>query len=205
VRRTLANVKQDRAWLLATRIAATVVAALLGVLIVTGIVLTFRYLPDVSGASSVYAGAAGFGHRSRLSARSIHQFSSALFLPAVGALAISSIGLFFVRRNRAPIALSFLAGVVALVATITGFLLPWDQIALGAVTVGGNVRGYTRILDHDHNVKYVLIGARSTSISTFARVYWLHALLLPLVIIGLLVALAFTTRRAARVRAAPVE
>jgi quinol-cytochrome oxidoreductase complex cytochrome b subunit len=175
------------------------------VLTITGIVLTFRYLPDVSGVSSVYAGAAGLGHRSRLSARSIHQFSSVVFLPAVGALAIASIGLFFVRRDRAPIALSLLAGVVALVATLTGFLLPWDQLALGAVTVGTNFRGYTKILDNSHAVRYVLIGSRTTSVRTFTRVYWLHAVVVPVVIVGLLIALALTTRRASKLRGASEE
>ena len=174
-------------------------------LTITGIVLTFRYLPDVTGVSSVYAGAAGMGHRSRLSARSIHQFSSALFLPAVGALAIASIGLFFVRRDRAPIALSLLAGVVALVATLTGFLLPWDQLGLWAVTVGTNMRGYTPMLDHSHQVRYVLIGSSTTSVGTFTRVYWLHAVVMPVVIVGLLLAVVLTTRRASKLRAAPEE
>ena len=196
---------QERVWLRATRIAAGVVAALLVVLTITGIVLTFRYLPDVSGASSVYAGTAGLGHRSRLSARSIHQFSSALFLPAVGTLAIASIGLFFVRRDRAPIALSLIAGVVALVATLTGFLLPWDQLSLGAVRVGTNFRGYTKMLDHSHTVRYVLIGSSTTSVRTFTRVYWLHALVLPVVLVASLIAVVRTTRHASKFRGASEE
>ena len=199
------NVKQERTWLLATRIAAAVVGALLVVLTLTGIALTFRYRPDVTGVSSVYAGAAGLGHRSSLSARSVHQLASAVFLPAVGALAIASIGLSLVRRNRAPIALSPLAGVAALVATLTGFLLPWDQLGLWAVTVGTNFRGYTSILDNKHQVRYVLIGSSATPVATFSREYWLHAVLVPVVIAGLLIALAISTLRASKLTGASEE
>jgi quinol-cytochrome oxidoreductase complex cytochrome b subunit len=172
------------------------------VLAATGIALTFRYRPDVSSA---YADAAGLTRRSRLSARSVHQLASALFLPAVGALVIASIGLFFARRDRAPIALSILAGVGALVATITGFVLPWDQLALRAVKVGTDIHGYTPILDHSHKVTYVLIGARTTAVATFARVYWLHAVVVPVVIAGLVIALVFTTRRASKLRGTAEE
>jgi len=89
------EVERERPWRIATRAACWVVGALLVVLVVTGVTLSFRYRPDVSGA---YADVADLEQRSILSARSAHRLASALFLPAVGCLAIASIGLFLSRR-----------------------------------------------------------------------------------------------------------
>lgn len=193
---------QERTWLLATRVAAGIVAVLLVVLIATGIALTFRYEPDVTDA---YANVGSLEHRSLLTARSVHQVASTLFVAAVGVLAIASIGLFLVRRNRAPIALSLLAGMSALLAAFTGYLLPWDQLGLWAVTVGTNMRGYTSILDNNHKVRYVLFGSRTTTAATLGHEYWLHAVAVPVVIVGVVAALLFATRRASKLRSAAEE
>jgi quinol-cytochrome oxidoreductase complex cytochrome b subunit len=193
-------VPQERAWLIATRVALGLVAALLIVMIVTGIALTFRYQPDVTDA---YANVGSLQHHSSFTARRVHQVVSTLFLVAVGFLAIASIGLFLVRRRRASILLPLLAGFSALVASFTGFLLPWDQLSLWAVTVGTNMRGYEPILRNDHKINYVLFGNRTTAAATLRNEYWLHAVAIPIVIIGLLIALWFVARRSSKLRTAP--
>ena len=178
---------------MATRIAVGVVAALFVVLLVTGLLLTFRYRPDVSEA---YASASGISyHAPAFGARRIHRYASFLFVAAVGGLAISSIGLFLVRRRAVFTAYPVIAGIAALAASFTGFLLPWDQLSLWAVTVGTNMQGYTHIL-RGHEVKFVLIGSREIQTADLSRWFWLHAVALPGVIVAILIALAFATRRA---------
>jgi quinol-cytochrome oxidoreductase complex cytochrome b subunit len=46
--------------------------------------------------------------------------------------------------------------VATLLASFTGFLLPWDQLALWAVTVGSDLQGYTALFDPV--VRFGLIG-----------------------------------------------
>lgn len=66
-------------------------------------------------------------------------------------------------------------------ASVTGYLLPWDQLALWAVTVGTNMMGYSPVLRD--NVRYVLLGSKEIGNDTLLRWYVLHVLLLPFVIV----------------------
>jgi quinol-cytochrome oxidoreductase complex cytochrome b subunit len=76
-------------------------------------------------------------------------------------------------------------GVVLLLLTLllsfTGYLLPWDQLALWAVTVGTNMMGFTPVFGSD--VRFALLGSREISGDTLLRWYVLHVLLLPFVIV----------------------
>jgi quinol-cytochrome oxidoreductase complex cytochrome b subunit len=180
-----------RRWRTATRVAFWIVAALFVVLIATGIGLSFRYRPTVTRP---YASVTGLEPRSPITLRAVHRLAAALFVPAVGALAIASIGLLLARRKRAPIAFPLLAGVATLAAAFTGYLLPWDQLSLWAVTVGSDMRGYGPILRH-HGVKFVILGSSEIDVGTFSRWFWTHTVVLPVVIVAMLIALALTVRR----------
>ncbi len=46
--------------------------------------------------------------------------------------------------------------MITLLLSFTGYLLPWDQLAIWAVTVGTNMMGYTPVFGRQ--VKFVLIG-----------------------------------------------
>ena len=63
----------------------------------------------------------------------------------------------------------------------TGYLLPWDQLALWAVTVGTNMMGYTPVLGTQ--VRFVLLGGKEIGGDTLLRWYVLHVLMLPFVIV----------------------
>jgi quinol-cytochrome oxidoreductase complex cytochrome b subunit len=183
--------EHTRTWQIATRIALWIVAALFVILVATGIALSFRYRPDVTRP---YASVTGLEPRSPITSRGVHRVAAAAFVPAVGVLAIASIGLFLTSRHRASIALSLLAGLTTLAAVFTGYLLPWDQLALWAVTVGTDMKGYAPILRHD-KVRYVILGSREINTATFSRWFWTHTVVLPVVIVAVLVALAFAARR----------
>ena len=55
---------------------------------------------------------------------------------------------------------NWVIGVILLTLTLllsfTGYLLPWDQLALWAVTVGTNMMGYTPVFGQE--VRFVLLG-----------------------------------------------
>ena len=61
----------------------------------------------------------------------------------------------------------------------TGYLLPWDQLALWAVTVGTNMMGYTPVFGDQ--VRFVLLGGAEIGTDTLLRWYVLHVLMLPFV------------------------
>ena len=92
---------------------------------------------------------------------------------------------FMTGSYKPPREFNWVVGVNLLVLTLlmsfTGYLLPWDQLALWAVTVGTNMVGYTPVFGS--SVKYVLLGSKEISNETLLRWYVLHVLLLPFVIV----------------------
>ncbi len=183
----------ERSWRVALRVALCVVASLLVVLAVTGVILAFRYRPDVA---QVYNAGGQVPGRSVLSARTLHRVATLLLLPAVVALVVAGVGCFVVRRQIAPSVLSVVPLFLTGAAGLTGIVLPWDQLALRRVTVGVNYRGYGAIL-RGTDVKYVLIGNNEISTSTFAYTFWMHALLIPLGLVVVLVVLTVLMRQRA--------
>ena len=184
----------ERPWVLATRIALAIVALLVAVLVVTGVMLVFGYRPNVSAAYAVAQGLPTQSH-----ARSIHRLAARLLFPAFGGLAIAASGLALVRHRARRLVPVVIAGVAVLTATFTGFLLPWDQLALNQVTVGTNVTGYRMIL-FDSNVKYVLIGNTEIGPSTLARWFWIHVVGTTLLLVVPLTFVALQTRARRRAR-----
>src|SRR3984885_147562 len=73
--------------------------------------------------------------------------------------------------------------VLTLLLSFTGYLLPWDQLAFWAITVGTNIGRYVPNLPGvEYNVNRVMLLA-STSVGQDAliRFYVLHVALLPLI------------------------
>ena len=70
---------------------------------------------------------------------------------------------------------------LTLLLSFTGYLLPWDQLALWAVTVGTNMMGYTPVFGGRCGTS--LLGSKEISGDTLLRWYSLHVLLLPFVIV----------------------
>src|SRR5437667_10575709 len=83
---------------------------------------------------------------------------------------------------RAPRQFNWVVGVLMLVLTFllsyTGYLLPWDQLALWAVTVGVNMVGSTPFLGDF--IKFLLIGDYQVGQNALIRFYTLHVIGLPL-------------------------
>ncbi len=129
-------------------------------LAVTGVWLWFRYVPS---ASSAWPGT-HVPATDESWIRTTHRLVSFL----VVALAVTALALVIGRRVRSGVR-GILAAtgvlVTALAAAITGYLLPWDQLALWAVTVGSDIRGVQAPFRSE--VKYILIGSHEVSPGTY--------------------------------------
>src|SRR5437868_11680833 len=91
---------------------------------------------------------------------------------------------FYTGSFRAPRQFNWVIGVILLVLTFllsyTGYLLPWDQLSLWAVTVGVNMVGSTPILGD--LIKFLLIGGNQVEQNALIRFYTLHVIGLPLLL-----------------------
>ena len=87
--------------------------------------------------------------------------------------------------NKAPREFNWVIGVILLLLTLllsfTGYLLPWDQLAIWAVTVGGNMAGYTPVIGAQ--AKFGLFAGLEATTATLLRFYVLHVLFLPFIIV----------------------
>lgn len=145
------------------------------VLVVTGVALFFLYRPSTSQAwSDVVVESTDWDIRVAQALRRIHRLASQLAVPTALATGVAvALGRESVRTwpraaTGAGIALS------ALVASFTGYLLPWDQLALWAVTVGSDMKGYRPFFND--TVRFVLIGGVEVSRTGFVRWLLLHML-----------------------------
>jgi quinol-cytochrome oxidoreductase complex cytochrome b subunit len=90
---------------------------------------------------------------------------------------------FYHGAYKPPREFNWVVGVVLLLLTLllsfTGYLLPWDQLAIWAVAVGTSMMGYTPVIGNQ--VRFVLLGSVEIGPSTLIRWYVLHVLALPFV------------------------
>jgi quinol-cytochrome oxidoreductase complex cytochrome b subunit len=99
---------------------------------------------------------------------------------------------FMTGSYKPPREFNWVVGVLLLLATLflsfTGYLLPWDQLAFWAVTVGSNMAAATPVIGHlgplaavgeNGDVRAFLLGGRTVGAGALLRFYVLHCLLVP--------------------------
>ncbi len=150
-------------------------------LTVTGIFLMFFYRPTSAAAwddIKTLQTSIAFG----LLVRNMHRWAAHLMVISVF-LHMSRV--FYHGAYKAPREFNWVIGVVLLLLTLllsfTGYLLPWDQLALWAITVGSNMGGYSPVLGDQ--VRFALLGSAEISTATLLRFYVLHVLALPFIIV----------------------
>jgi quinol-cytochrome oxidoreductase complex cytochrome b subunit len=190
--------QHERGWRLAVYVALLVVTLLFVVLVVTGVWLSLRYEPSVR--SPFVSGGAAPGMVS--ATRSTHAIAAYSLVLAVATLGIVTIALFAIRRQWWRVIVPLGGGLLALLSAFTGYLLPWDQLSLHAVTVGTRITGYGPILRGD-NVKYVLIGTAEVSSSTLSEWFWIHTVVLSGAMLLALISIALLARRGQPARSGP--
>jgi quinol-cytochrome oxidoreductase complex cytochrome b subunit len=146
----------------------------------TGLLLMFYYRPTVAYA---YMDIIDLAEQVPLGImRELHRWGAHAMVITVW---LHMFRVFMTGSYKPPREFNWNVGVILLVLTLllsfTGYLLPWDQLALWAVTVGTSMGGYTPVFGDE--VKFVLLGSKEISQETLLRWYVLHVLFLPFIIV----------------------
>jgi len=159
-------------------------------LTVTGLLLMFYYKPSTVLAYQSIKDIHYVVPTGRFM-RNIHRWGAHLMVIAV---LLHMARVFYTSSYRKPREMNWLFGLVLLVLTLglsfSGYLLPWDQLAYWAVTIGANIAqspreltdaiGITRYVDIGGLQKTLLLGSRSVGEDALIRFYVLHVFFLPL-------------------------
>jgi ubiquinol-cytochrome c reductase cytochrome b subunit len=151
---------------------------------VTGIFLTVYYVPSPDHAYDsiqyIMNGVA-FGWL----IRGIHHWGATLMVITVF---LHMLRTFYFGAYKFPRELTWLTGVILLLSTLgmgfTGYLLPWNQKAYWATTVGTEIAGTVPFIGSF--IESVLRGGTDLSAVTLARFFSVHIWFLPAVIIALI-------------------
>jgi quinol-cytochrome oxidoreductase complex cytochrome b subunit len=149
------------------------------VLTVTGLYLMFFYVPSVSRAYQDILSietAVAFGGF----VRNMHRWGAHLMVLTVF---LHMIRVFYHGAYKPPREFNWVIGVTLLLLTLllsfTGYLLPWDQIAFWAITVGTQMAQYAPVLGAESS--FFLLGGIEVGQNTLLRFYVLHVIALPLI------------------------
>ena len=155
------------------------------VLTVTCVYLMFFYVPSVTRAYQDIQAievAVAFGSFTR----NMHRWAAHLMVLTVF---LHMIRVFYHGAYKPPREFNWVVGVVLLFCTLwlsfTGYLLPWDQIAFWAITVGTQMATYAPLLSQESS--FILLGGVEVGQGTLIRFYVMHVIAFPLVVAILLV------------------
>jgi cytochrome b6 len=157
---------------------------LFAVLAITGVLLMFYYHPanpqayrDMKDLRFVVSNGVFL--------RNLHRLAAQLMVVAVFA---HMFHVFYRGGYKPPHEFNWVVGVILLLFTLflsyTGYLLPWDQLAFWAITVGTNIISAMPILGK--YVRFQLLGGNVVGENALLRFYVLHCVVLPLLAVFLI-------------------
>jgi quinol-cytochrome oxidoreductase complex cytochrome b subunit len=148
------------------------------VLTVTGVYLMFFYVPSVTRAYQdilSIENSVAFG----TFVRNMHRWGAHLMVLTVF---LHMIRVFYHGAYKPPREFNWVVGVLLLFLTLalsfTGYLLPWDQIAFWAITVGTQMAQYAPLLGSESS--FMLLGGIQVGQGTLLRFYVAHVIMFPL-------------------------
>src|SRR5467141_3041717 len=164
----------------------------------TGLLLMFYYRPTLEYA---YSDIVALREHVPLGImRELHRWGAHAMVLTVW---LHMFRVFMTGSYKPPREFNWAIGVILLVLTLllsfTGYLLPWDQLAIWAITVGSNMARATPFLGHEgpgakllrvgdvdlihsgSDARFVLLGGRFVSGDTLLRFYVLHCVGIPLI------------------------
>ncbi|HEX5323136.1 MAG TPA: cytochrome b N-terminal domain-containing protein [Capsulimonadaceae bacterium] len=165
------------------------------ILTITGILLMFFYVPSTEQAYNRMLdlrSAVSFG----MIMRGMHFWAANAM---IGVVFFHMCRVFYTGAYKPPREFNWVIGVILFVLTLvlgfTGYLLPWDQLAFWAITVGANIAGKADwISDHIAMIPYLsaakdlhfggiaknmLLGGDTVGQEALLRFYTLHVIVLP--------------------------
>lgn len=153
--------------------------------VLTGILLMVYYRPTPEGAYEsirFLMTKASFGWL----IRGLHSWGSTLMILV---LLLHILRVYMMGAFKRPRELTWVGGVLLFFLVLcfgfTGYLLPWDQVAYWATTVGTEVAGSIPLIGEQ--LAYLLRGGEAVSGETLARFYVFHVVILPWVLAFLVV------------------
>jgi quinol-cytochrome oxidoreductase complex cytochrome b subunit len=166
------------------------------IMVFTGVILMIYYTPSVDAAYQSVKDIEYVVPGGRI-IRNMHRWASQgmVILVFLHMLRVFYTGSYLGNRS-----LNWVIGVVLLMVTLfsnfSGYLLPWDQLAYWAVTIGSNIAssareltdllGITNAFDPGGFMKKLLIGGETVGQPALSRFFALHVIFLPLSILILL-------------------
>lgn len=160
------------------------------ILLATGVLLMVYYTPSTllayDGMKDIH-----FVVPSGRLIRNVHRWGAHLMVIAV---ILHMCRVFYTASYKAPREFNWVLGmglfILTLALSFTGYLLPWDQLAFWAITIGANIAaspreltdalGMTAYFDPGGMQKQLLLGANEVGQDALTRFYLLHVMVLPL-------------------------
>ena len=166
------------------------------VMVFTGVVLMIYYTPSVEAAYQSVKDIVQVVPGGRI-IRNMHRWASQGMIIVVF---LHLVRVFYTGSYLGNRSLNWVIGVVLLIlillSNFSGYLLPWDQLAYWAVTIGSNIGasareltdliGITRWFDPGGFVKKLLIGGEVVGQPALSRFFALHVIFLPLSLLVLM-------------------
>ena len=166
--------------------------------IVSGVLLMFYYRPTVEYAYFDIEGLRGFVTLGLL--RELHRWGAHAMVIAIW---LHMLRVFLTGSYKPPREFNWVVGVILLVLTLllsfTGYLLPWDQLAMWAITVGSNMARATPLMGHEgplssliqiggvplvhagDDARFGLLAGTFVGPNALLRFYVLHCVFIPVV------------------------
>lgn len=158
------------------------------ILAVTGVLLMFYYVPSLNeayGSMKDLEFVVTFG----ILLRNMHRWAAHGMVITVF---LHMCRVFYTGSYKRPREFNWIIGVLLFLLTLflsfTGYLLPWDQLAFWAITVGTNIARYAPIIGE--KIQFLLLGGNIVGQNALLRFYTFHIAVLPLAM-AILIALHF--------------
>lgn len=166
------------------------------VMVFTGVILMIYYTPSVETAYQSVKDIVFIVPGGRI-VRNMHRWASQGMVIVVF---LHLLRVFYTGSYLGNRSLNWVIGVVMLIVILlsnfSGYLLPWDQLAYWAVTIGSNIvasareltdlLGITSVFDPGGFLKKLLIGGETVGQPALSRFFALHVIFLPLTMLVLM-------------------
>ena len=166
------------------------------IMLFTGLILMVYYTPSVETAYQSVKDIVNVVPGGRI-IRNMHRWASQGMVIVVF---LHLLRVFYTGSYLGNRSLNWVIGVVLLIIVLlsnfSGYLLPWDQLAYWAVTIGSNIAasareltdllGITNAIDPGGFLKKILIGGETVGQPALSRFFTMHVILLPVSMLVLL-------------------